>query len=140
MLHGTRRGAETSRHRPRRPRRGYPPLRGGRPTGLSANRPRQVPEKKLLEARRDQNLGKPTNGDGYYTPLQTAARHGQDEVVAFLIKTGADVNAADGYGYTPLHLTAERGYLDIVKRLVRAGANVEAKTKAVPGGVVPGAW
>jgi hypothetical protein len=92
---------------------------------------------KLLEARRAQLLGKPSRGDGY-TPLQTAARHGQDKVVAVLVKKGADVNAADGCGYTPLHLAAEGGHLDVVKRLVRAGAKVEAKTKALPGGFFPG--
>lgn len=92
---------------------------------------------KLLEARRAQELGKPSHGDGY-TLLQTAARHGRDEVVGFLIRKGAEVNAADGYGYAPLHLAAEGGHLDVVKRLVRAGARVEAKTKALPGGFVPG--
>lgn len=92
----------------------------------------------LLDARRDQRLGKPTHGDEY-TPLQTAAAHGRDEVVALLIKRGADVNAADGYGYTSLHLAAEKGNLDTVKQLVRAGAKMGAKTKALPGGVAPGA-
>jgi ankyrin repeat protein len=92
---------------------------------------------KLLDAKRAQELGKPSHGDGY-TPLQTAARHGRDEVVAFLIKKGAEVNAADGDGYTPLHLAAEGGHLDVVKRLVRAGAKVEAKTTALPGGFFPG--
>jgi hypothetical protein len=92
---------------------------------------------KLLDAKRAQQLGKPTHGDGY-TPLQTAARHGRDQVVAFLIKKGADLDAADGYGYTPLHLAAEGGHLDVVKHLVRAGAKVEAKTKALPGGFFPG--
>src|SRR5215475_13895600 len=57
---------------------------------------------KLLDAKRDQQLGKPSHGDGY-TPLQTAARRGRAEVVAFLIKKGADINVTDGYGYTPLH-------------------------------------
>ena len=92
----------------------------------------------LLDAPRDQQLGKPTHGDGY-TPLQTAAAHGRDEVVTLLIKLGANVNAADGYGYTSLHLAAEKGNLDIVKQLVHSGAKVTAKTKALPGGVAPGA-
>jgi ankyrin repeat protein len=92
---------------------------------------------KLLDARRARELGKPSHGDGY-TPLQTAARHGRDEVVAFLIRKGADVNAADGYGYTPLHLAAEGGHLGVVRRLVRAGANVDARTAALPGGFLPG--
>ena len=81
---------------------------------------------KLLDAKRAQELGKPSHGDGY-TPLQTAARHGRDEVVAFLIKKGADVNAADGYGYTPLHLAAEGGHLEVVKLLVSHGARTDVK-------------
>lgn len=92
---------------------------------------------KLLDAQRGQELGKPSHGDGY-TPLQTAARHGRDDVVAFLIRKGADVSAADAYGYTPLHLAAEGGHLDVVKRLVQAGAKVDAKTKALAGGFAPG--
>ena len=93
---------------------------------------------KLLDAERAQGFGKPTRGDGY-TPLQTAARHGRDDVVAFLLTKGANINAADGQGYTPLHLAAEEGHLNVVKRLVRAGAKVDAKTKARPGGFLPGA-
>ena len=92
---------------------------------------------KLLDAKRAQELGKPSRGDGY-TPLQTAARHGRDNVVALLIKKGADVNAADDYGYTPLHLAAEGGHIGVVKRLVRAGAKVDARTTALPGGFFPG--
>jgi Ankyrin repeats (3 copies) len=92
---------------------------------------------KLLDAKRAEELGKPSHGDGY-TPLQTAARHGRDEVVVFLIKKGADVNAADRYGYTPLHLAAEGGHLDVVKRLVKAGAKVDAKTTSLPAGFFPG--
>jgi hypothetical protein len=92
---------------------------------------------KLLDARRNRQLGKPSHGDDY-TPLQTAARSGRDEVVAFLIKKGADLNVADGYGYTPLHLAAEGGHLDVVKQLVKAGAKVGAKTTALPGGAIPG--
>ena len=93
----------------------------------------------LREAKREQPLKKkPTTGD-HDTPLQTAARHGQDNVVAFLIEKGADVNVADGYGYTPLHLAAKGGFLSIVKQLVKAGAKVDAKTTALPGGFLPGA-
>lgn len=91
----------------------------------------------LREAKRDQQLGKPTVGD-HYTPLQTAARHGRDDVVAFLIEKGADLNVVDSYGYTPLHLAATGGYLGIVKQLVKAGANVDATTTALPGGIPPG--
>jgi ankyrin repeat protein len=92
---------------------------------------------KLVDARRGRRLGKPTHGDDF-TPLQTAARRGRGEVVAFLLDKGADVNAADGFGYTPLHLAAEGGHLDAVKRLVKAGAKLDAKTTAFPESFVPG--
>ncbi len=92
---------------------------------------------KLLDAKRDRQLGKPSHGDDY-TPLQTAARRGRGEIVAFLINKGADLNVADGSGYTPLHLAAEGGHLDVVKQLVKAGAKVGAKTTARPGGFLPG--
>jgi ankyrin repeat protein len=91
----------------------------------------------LVDAKRGQELGKPSHGGGF-TPRQTAARFGHDEVVLFLINKGVDFNAADGYGYTPLHLAAEGGHLDVVKRLVKAGAKVDAKTTARPGGFFPG--
>lgn len=94
----------------------------------------------LLEAVRREHPSskKPITGD-HDTPLQTAARHGQDDVVAFLVEKGADVNVADGEGYTPLHLAAKGGFHSVVKQLVKAGANVDAKTRAIPGGDLPGA-
>ena len=90
----------------------------------------------LRESRRDRQFGKPTTGDGF-TPLQTAARHGRGNVVAFLIMKGADVNVADNRGYTALHMAAESGRLDIVKLLVGAGAEVNAKTEAFPARDLP---
>jgi ankyrin repeat protein len=86
---------------------------------------------KLLDAKRAPLEPKPSFSDGL-TPLQTAARHGRAEVVAFLIKKGANLNVADDCGYTPLHWAAEGGHLDIVKQLVKAGAKVDAKTRAFP--------
>jgi ankyrin repeat protein len=92
---------------------------------------------KLVDVKRGRNLGKPTRGDDF-TPLQTAARRGRDEVVALLLGKGSDVNAADGYGYTPLHLAAEGGHLAVVKRLAEAGAKTDAKTTAFPESFAPG--
>jgi uncharacterized protein (TIGR03067 family) len=90
----------------------------------------------LLDAKPPQQFGKPTHGDAY-TPFQTAAWRGQEEVVAFLVKKGADVNVACGLGYTPLHLAAKGGHLGVVKLLVKAGAKTDAKTTAFPEGFVP---
>ena len=92
----------------------------------------------LREAKRDRPLGKPTTGDDF-TPLQTAVWNGRDDAVALLIEKGADVNVADRHGNTPLHLAAKGGFLGIAKQLVKAGANVNAKTRAIPGGLLPSA-
>ena len=50
------------------------------------------------------------------------------EIVWLLIETGADVNAAEGFGgNTPLHEAVEQGNGEIVKILVAAGADVNAE-------------
>jgi hypothetical protein len=81
---------------------------------------------------------KPLRTDGF-TPLHHAAERGREDVAAYLIERGTDVNTADGAGWTPLRLAAKQGHLAVVKRLVRGGAKVDAKTAAVPGrfGVPP---
>lgn len=44
-----------------------------------------------------------------------------------LIKSGADVNAAEKNGTTALHWAVHKGDLTLVKKLIKAGANVDAK-------------
>jgi ankyrin repeat protein len=74
-----------------------------------------------------------------YTALHRAAERGREEVVAYLIEKGADVNATGPLDWTPLHVAAQKGDLAVVKRLVKAGARIGAKTAAVPESVgVPG--
>ncbi len=67
-----------------------------------------------------------------YTPLAWAAVRGHTAVADYLIRRGANVNAADGAGWTPLHLAARGGHLELVKLLVKCGADVGAKTEALP--------
>ena len=59
----------------------------------------------------------PANTDEYPYP----------EVLKFLVKNGADVNATDKDGKTVLHVAARGKNLDVVKFLVGNGADVNAK-------------
>lgn len=58
-----------------------------------------------------------------------AVRRGDREAVRTLLKSGADVNAAEGDGTTALHWAARRGDAELVQMLVSAGANVRATTR-----------
>ena len=61
-------------------------------------------------------------------PLFDAIDWSDPEIVRLLIETGADVNAAEGFGgNTPLHEAVEQGNGEIVKILVAAGADVNAE-------------
>ncbi|HEX5243065.1 MAG TPA: ankyrin repeat domain-containing protein [Tepidisphaeraceae bacterium] len=63
------------------------------------------------------------------TPLHCAAREGRDEVVELLLKSGAEVDAADDHGRTPLHWAAFRGQDAVIERLVQAGADLNLRNK-----------
>ena len=67
------------------------------------------------------------SGQGGYTSLHLAAKHGRKEIVEVLISKGADVNS---YGRldeaTALLYAAEHGHTDIVETLVTHGADVKA--------------
>lgn len=68
------------------------------------------------------------------TPLHNAAEYGKNDVVKYLIKQGARVDARDKIGCTPLHLACRSPYnkkqgeakLKTVKLLIKAGADVSA--------------
>lgn len=62
-------------------------------------------------------------------PIADAAQRGDLEGVRSLVRSGADVNAAQGDGMTALHWSAERGDPELARVLVFAGANVEAGTR-----------
>ncbi len=60
-----------------------------------------------------------------FTPLFLAAEAGYTEILAVLLKAGADVNFATD-GDTPLMIAAENGHSEIVKLLLKTGADVNA--------------
>ena len=49
------------------------------------------------------------------------------DVLLWLEKRGANVNAEDPYGRMPMHLAAEGGHVEAMKRLKEQGANVNAE-------------
>ena len=79
----------------------------------------------------DATLIKARDTDGS-TPLHCATWKGHVEMVAFLLKSGADVNAInenEHWGTTPLHAAAHANQAAIAKLLLDHGANVKAKDK-----------
>ena len=76
-------------------------------------------DKALVEAR---------DKDGS-TPMHCAVWKGHPQVVALLLKAGADVNAQnenDHWGTTPLHAAAHANQAAIAQLLIDYGANVRA--------------
>lgn len=63
------------------------------------------------------------------SPVADAAQRGDLDVVRELLRSGADVNAAQGDGMTALHWAAERGDVELGEILLYAGANVAAGTR-----------
>jgi ankyrin repeat protein len=59
---------------------------------------------------------------GGYTPLFWAVDDNNKELVSFLVKNGANVNAISNKGKTPLSLAEEGGYDEIVEVLNASGA------------------
>jgi len=60
------------------------------------------------------------------TPLHLAVLHGHTNLVEFLLKQGAPVNAKTKAGITPLHFAAQTGNEENAKILIEHGANVLA--------------
>jgi ankyrin repeat protein len=69
------------------------------------------------------------------TRLADAAERGDRAAVQQLIRSGADVNAAQGDGTTALHWAAAKEDAEMAKMLLAAGASVKAMTRE--GGMTP---
>jgi ankyrin repeat protein len=68
-------------------------------------------------------------------PVADAAMAHDREAVKTLLKSGADVNAAQGDGMTALHWASRNGDAELTQMLLFAGANVKATTRL--GGYTP---
>jgi ankyrin repeat protein len=64
----------------------------------------------------------------HYTPLTGAVTARHADVVAELLRNGAEPNYRYGAGHTPLHVAAANGSAAIVRLLLAAGASREART------------
>jgi ankyrin repeat protein len=62
-------------------------------------------------------------------PVADAAEKGDIDAVRELVRSGTDVNAAQGDGMTALHWAAQREDVPMAQLLILAGANVEATTR-----------
>jgi ankyrin repeat protein len=72
--------------------------------------------------------------DAGHAGLHIAAINGNAQIVAILIKAGAQIDIKDPLGDTPLFYAADRGEPDICKMLLDAGASPEAQNRS---GVTP---
>ena len=68
-------------------------------------------------------------------PVADAAMARERDAVKALLKSGADVNAAQGDGMTALHWASRNGDAEMAQMLLFAGANVKATTRL--GGYTP---
>ncbi len=72
-------------------------------------------------------------GKGKVTALHEASEAGQLEVVAWLLKHGADPNArtipnpGENGGYSALHLAVQNGHEEVAKLLLKHGAKINVK-------------
>ncbi|XP_003385617.1 PREDICTED: myotrophin-like [Amphimedon queenslandica] len=69
---------------------------------------------------------------GGRSPIHFAADYGQEEVIDYLVKQGANVNLPDAHGITPLLCAIWEGHPDCVKFLISKGAKKDGKS---PDGV-----
>lgn len=103
---------------------------GGNSSGPSANGAHAKAAKMLVEAG-----ALVENEPHHYTPLAYAAYQGRDDMIRFLLNSGARVNPDGNNGYTyvntPLMMAAMQGHTSSALLLLRAGA--DARVRVVDG-------
>lgn len=71
-----------------------------------------------------------TKGRYGHTPLITAAKEGQKDIVRDLLHRGADVTATSDKTKTALHYSAANGHTEIVSMLIEKGAQPDDRDSA----------
>jgi ankyrin repeat protein len=74
------------------------------------------------------SVNSPSRNELKAAPLQSAAAGGHEQIVAMLLKNGADPSIREQGGYTPLHAAAQNGDLATIRTLIYGGADLEAKS------------
>ncbi len=80
----------------------------------------------------------PRNPDPKALALVTAATHGRDEVVRWLLDVGVDPSASVSLGQTALHFAAYVGHPRVVEILLAAGARADDRERQF--GRTPSEW
>ena len=81
--------------------------------------------KSLLQKHGMEHINKKQPGKGY-SAVQFASAYGHLDIVQYLVKNNADINACDDEGDTPLHDACYMANLDVIKFLVEQQADVMA--------------
>lgn len=99
---------------------------GFSPLGLACFFGHPAVVKLLVEKGADVNQA--SANDWRAQPLHSAVAGRNQEIVAYLLQNGADVNARQHYNFTPLHAAAQNGDADLIKVLLEHHANINATT------------
>ena len=75
----------------------------------------------LIELGHDPNFGVVVH------PLAHAVRHADQQMIEFLLTSGADVDGEEQEGDTAVMFAAAKGDVNLIKRLIKAGADIKHK-------------
>ena len=84
---------------------------------------------RLLELAREDAGVVMRRGEAEMTPLHWAARSGSTRCVKWLLRRGAEVDAATVADRTPLHLASERGNVEAIWLLAEHGADLDTQDR-----------